>query len=323
MSGGAHPALAREIANELGWPLAEPEVNVFADGETRVHVAEDLRGSSIAIVQPMSPPANHHLISLALLVDAVRAVGAASVTAVVPYFGYARQDTRARVGDPRSAQVVGKLLGAVGIERLITMDLHSPALESAMPMPTTLLTAAEIFSARVRTWKLAEPTVVSPDAGGLKRAQKFAALLAAPIAVVLKTRPKPDAASEHQLLGDVHGKACILFDDMATTGRTLAGAADVLWAAGAREIHAVFTHGVLSAGCQEKFASARIGRILTTDSVPLTGVERFEIVPVSSLLADALRGGSDPASPNRRRTNPRSRSVPSPSAHRAETETVV
>jgi ribose-phosphate pyrophosphokinase len=320
ISGGAHPALARELASELAWPLAESDVTAFADGETQVHVAGDFRGSSIAIVQPTSPPVNEHVIALALLADAVKAAGAASVTAIVPYFGYARQEARTRDGDPRSAQVIGKLFGAVEIDRLITIDLHAPALESALPMPTILLTAAELFAAHVRKWNVEEPSIVSPDAGGLKRAQKFAAILKAPVAVVLKTRPKANTASAFEVLGEVRGKSCILFDDMATTGRTLAGAANVLWAAGARAVHAIFTHGVLSSGADENLKSARIGRILMSDSVPIACGERFEVVSVSSLLADALRGNEGQASPNRRRTNQLPGSAPSRSRGMLEAE---
>jgi ribose-phosphate pyrophosphokinase len=322
ISGGAHPALAKKLADELELPLIESDVTQFADGEARIHVEADLQGASLVIVQPTCPPVNEHVMALALLADAVRAAGAASVTAVVPYFGYARQERRSRRGDPRSAQVVGRLLGAVGIDRLLTIDLHVPALESALPMPTTLLRAAGLFAHHVGRWNLEKPVVVSPDAGGLKRAQKFAEILGAPVTVVLKERPEADAARALGVLGNVRGKSCVLFDDMVTTGNTMAGAADALWANGAREVHAVFTHAVFSAGAREKLATARLGHILTSDSVPFEVNERFEVASVVSLLANELRG-ADSATARDGRLNRVPGSAPSRSCETRRMETVL
>src|SRR5262249_38365727 len=153
---------------------------------TRVRVSEDVRNAAVFIVQPTCPPVNEHLMVLALLTDAVRAAGAARVTGIVPYFGYARQEQRNRPGDPRSAQVVGRLLGAVGLDHLVSVDLHAPALESALPMPATLLRAEELFLPRVKDWGIRDLVVVAPDAGGLKRAQRFAIALEAGLAVIAK-----------------------------------------------------------------------------------------------------------------------------------------
>ncbi len=289
LSGGAHPTLAKDLARELELPLFEPEVATFADGETQVHLDHEVRGASVLIVQPTCPPVNERVMALALLTDAVRAAGAASVTAIVPYFGYARQELRKRWGDPRSARVVGRLLGEVGIDHLATIDLHAPALESALPMPATLLGAEELFAASVRRWGLSDLVIVSPDAGGMKRAQRFAAALGAPLAVVVKSRPKPDAATPRQVLGDVRGQACVIVDDLASTGRTLAGATDVLLAAGAREVHAVFTHAVMAPGAEDRLAAARLGGILTSDSIPVALGGRFEVEPVAPLLARTVR----------------------------------
>src|SRR6516225_4816171 len=151
LAGNAHPALAEDLARELGVPLVTAEVGAFADGEARVHVSQDVRDAAVFIVQPTCPPVNDHLMILALLADAVRAAGAARVTGIVPYFGYARQEQRSDTGDARSAQVVGRLLGGVGLDHLVTLDLHAPALESALPMPVTLLRAEEVFLPRVRS----------------------------------------------------------------------------------------------------------------------------------------------------------------------------
>jgi ribose-phosphate pyrophosphokinase len=226
---------------------------------------------------------------LALLTDAARAAGAVRVTAVVPYYGYARQDRREHVGEPRSAQVAGELLAVVGVDHLITLDIHSPALESALPMPATLLGADEVLLPRIAAWGLRDVTVVSPDAGGLKRAQRFAAALNTPLAVIAKRRPRPDEAAVLQVLGDVKGRACLVVDDMASTGRTLTGAAEALRKAGAREVHAAFTHAVMAPGAADRIRAAGFGKVLTTDSVPVKEVPGFDVVSVAPLLARAVR----------------------------------
>lgn len=294
VAGNAHVALGEQLARELGEPPARVEVASFADGEVRVRILEDVRGMHVVLVQPTSPPVNDNLMVLALLTDAAKTAGAVRVTAVVPYLGYARQDRREHPGEPRSAQVAGRLLAMVGIDHLITLDLHSPALESALPMPTTLLGAEELFLPRVTTWGLREPVVVSPDAGGLKRAQRYAAALNAPLAVIAKGRPRPDEAAVLQVLGEVKGRACLVVDDLASTGRTLAGAADALQRAGAREVHAAFTHAVVGPDAIERILGAGFGKLLTTDSVPAPSVRGLEVIPVAALLARAVREVCDP-----------------------------
>jgi ribose-phosphate pyrophosphokinase len=289
IAGNAHPALATNLAAELGLTVDAAEVGAFADGETRVHVRADVRDAAVFVVQPTCPPVNEHLMVLALLVDAARAAGAARVAAVVPYFGYARQDLRGQVGDPRSAQVAARLLGAVGLDHLITLDLHTPALESAFPMPATLVQAEEVFLPRVREWALSDLVVVTPDAGGLKRAQRYAAALGAPLAVVAKDRPRPDQATPLQVLGDVRDRVCLVVDDMASTGRTMAGTAEALRRCGAREVRAVFTHAVMAPGAAERVAAAGFSRVLTTDSVPMAEQPWLEVVPIVPLLARAVR----------------------------------
>jgi ribose-phosphate pyrophosphokinase len=289
IAGDAHPALARDLARELKVPLVTAEVGAFADGETRVHVAEDVRGAAVFLVQPTCPPVNERLMVLALLADAVRAAGAARLIGVVPYFGYARQERRGRPGDPRSAQVVGRLLGSVGLDHLVTLDLHAPALESALPMPATLLHAEEVFLPRLKGWGLRDVVVVAPDAGGLKRAQRLALALGAPLAAIAKDRPRPDAATPLQVLGEVKGRACLVVDDMASTGRTLAGAGAALRQAGAREVHAAFTHAVMAPGAAEILSAARFGKVLTTDSIPVAAAPWLEVVSVAPALARAAR----------------------------------
>lgn len=283
------PTLAAALAREMGEQIAAVEIGAFADGEVRVRITEDVRGADVVCVQPTSPPVNEHLMVLALLADAAKAAGAARVIAVVPYFGYARQDRRDRLGDPRSAQVAGRLLGTVGVNHLISLDLHSPALESALPMPATLFGTQEILLPRIRDWGLVNPIIVSPDAGGVKRAQKYAAALNADLAVVAKERSRPDEVSSLRVLGDVKGRVCLVVDDMASTGRTLAGAADALRKAGARNVSAVFTHAVMAPGAVERIRAAEFLKVMTTDTVPFQAAAGFEVASTAPVLARAVR----------------------------------
>lgn len=289
IAGNAHPALAENLARALKVPLVTADMGAFADGETRVCVAQDVRDATVFIVQPTCPPVNDHLMVLALLADAVRAAGAARVIGIVPYFGYSRQEQRSRPGDARSAQVVGRLLGGVGLDHLVTLDLHAPALESALPMPATLLHAEEVFLPRIKSWAIRDLVVATPDAGGLKRAQRYALALDAPLAVIAKERPRPDIAATLQVLGKVEGRVCLVVDDMASTGRTLAGAADALRQAGAKEVHAIFTHAVMAPGAVERLFAAQFGKVLTSDSIAVSAGPWLEIVPIAPLLARTMR----------------------------------
>jgi ribose-phosphate pyrophosphokinase len=289
IAGNAHPALAENLARELRMPLVSAEIAAFADGEIRVHVSQDARDAAVFIVQPTCPPVNDHLMVLALLADAVRAAGAARVTGIVPYFGYARQEQRSRPGDPRSAQVVGRLLGSVGLDHLVTLDLHAPTLESALPMPATLLHAEDVFLPRIKSWAIRDLVVVTPDAGGMKRAQRYALALNAPLAVIAKERRRPDTAASLQVLGEVENRVCLVVDDMASTGRTLVGAADALRQAGAKEVHAIFTHAVMAPGAMDRLFAARFAKVLTTDSIPVSADPWLEVVPIAPLLARTAR----------------------------------
>jgi ribose-phosphate pyrophosphokinase len=300
LSGGAHPELALDLSSELGAPLEPADVTRFADGEASVRISADMRDTVLVILQPTSPPVSEHLLALALLADAARAAGAAQVVALVPYFGYARQEQRGQSGEPRSAQVVARLLDAVGVNHLAILDLHAPALESAFPMPVTHLRADDVLLPRIRAWGLTDLTVVSPDAGGLKRAQRYALALSAALAVIGKTRPRPDETAHIGVLGDVRGRACVLVDDLASTGRTLAGAAEALRGAGAREVHATFTHAVMAGDAFDRLLAAPLGRLLTTDSVPVRPHPRLEVARVAPLLAQAVRemSATAPGSPD-------------------------
>jgi ribose-phosphate pyrophosphokinase len=289
VAGNSHAALAEDLGDQLNFPLVDAEVTSFADGEARVHIAEDLRDSSVFIVQPTCPPVNEHLMILALLTDAARAAGAARVIAIVPYFGYARQEQRAKIGDPRSAQVVARLLGAVGVDHLVTLDLHAPALESALPMPTTILRAEDVFLPRLKSWTIPNLMIVSPDAGGMKRAQRYATELHVPLAAVVKQRAGPDEVRNLQVLGDVRNRACLIVDDMASTGRTMCGAADVLRRSGASDVLGIFTHAVIAPGAEELLAAAELSHLLTSDSIPVCPKPWLDVVSIAPLLAKTIR----------------------------------
>jgi ribose-phosphate pyrophosphokinase len=211
------------------------------------------------------------------------------VTAVVPYFGYARQDMRKTNGEPRSAQLAARILLAAGIDRMVVVELHSPALESAFEIPLTHLQADEPMLDAIRELGVPDLAIVSPDAGGLKRAQRYALALEAPLAVVVKDRPRVDIAVPLQVLGDVRDRTCLIVDDMASTGRTVAGAADVLLRAGAKAVHALFIHAVMAPGALERMCAASVQRIVTTDSVRSTPDPRLRVVSIAPLLARTLR----------------------------------
>jgi ribose-phosphate pyrophosphokinase len=185
--------------------------------------------------------------------------------------------------------VAARLLAAVGLDHLVTLDLHAPALESAFPMPVTHLRAEQALLPRIKEWQLPDLTVVAPDAGGLKRGQRYAAALSAELAVIAKARPRADVAAHLQVLGQVKGRTCLLVDDLASTGRTLAGAAEALRQAGAREVHAAFTHAVMAPEAKDRLLSAALGRIVTSDSIPVVEHPRFEVVRIAPLLAQAVR----------------------------------
>lgn len=289
VAGDAHPALGQAVARAAGVSPTPVSIATFADGEARVRIDGGLRDADVYILQPTSKPTNERLMTLALMSDAARYAGAARITAVLPYFGYARQDVVKTPGEPRSAQLAVRLLQTAGIDRAVVLELHSPALESAFEMPLMHLQVDALMLPVVRDWGIPDLTIVSPDAGGLKRAQRFAALLGAPLAVICKTRPAVDVAATLNILGEVRGRSCLVVDDMASTGRTLVGAAETLIQAGAKEIHALFVHAVMAPGSMERICASPLRHIVTTDSVPMAANARIEVISIAPVLAAAVR----------------------------------
>jgi ribose-phosphate pyrophosphokinase len=289
-AGDAHPELAQDLARLCGATVVPTSISAFADGESRVRIEADVADADLYIAQPTSRPTNERLMTLALIADAARGAGAARITAVVPYFGYARQDVRKGAGEPRSARVAARLLESAGVDRIVVLELHSAALESAFDIPVVQLAADELMLPVVRGWGASDLAVVSPDAGGLKRAQRYASALASPLAAIAKTRPRSDVAVALQVLGDVRGRPCLIVDDMASTGGTIAGAAQALLGAGAKEVHALFIHAVMAPGALERIGAASVRRIVTTDSVRVAPDPRVQVVRVAPLLARTLAG---------------------------------
>lgn len=295
IAGDAHPALARRITAASGADLVPCSISAFADGETRVRIEGEVRDSDLYVVQPTSPPVNDALMTLTLIADAARAAGASRLTAVIPYFGYARQDVRKGPGEARAAQMAARLLECAGFDRVVALELHSPALDSAFRIPLTHIEADDAALPMIRKWRLPDLTVVSPDSGGLKRAQRYASALRVPLAVVTKIRPRDDAAVALSALGDVRGRQCLVVDDMASTGGTIAGAAEILHEAGAAGVHAFFVHAVMAPGALERVKAAGVRLVATTDSIAMARElqEQLEILETAPLFARALRTLAD------------------------------
>lgn len=289
LAGDSHPELARRLAADTDSDLVEVQVGTFADGETRVHISASVRHAPVLVVQPTCPPVNDNLMKLAFIADAARAAGALWIGAIVPYFGYARQDRREAEGEPRSAQVAARLLAAVGIDHLITLDLHAPALESAFPIPLTHLRPESVLLPLIESWNLERLTVAAPDAGALHRAQHYAKALGAELAAIAKARVEVDRPQPLQVLGDVRGRTCLLLDDMASTGKTLAAAAELLAEGGAKAVHAVFTHAVMAAGALDRLTESPLERLVMTNSIPPPVHPRIEVVHVEPMLAEIVR----------------------------------
>jgi ribose-phosphate pyrophosphokinase len=289
IAGDSNRLLGAKVAATLNVPFELATIGSFADGETRVSITGDVKNATVVLVQSTGPPVNDNLLVLALLVDASKAAGARRVVAVTPYLGYSRQDQRGARGDPRSAQVVAKLLGAVGVDHLVTIDLHSPPLESAFPMPITNVPAVDVFRPQLER-SSQNVVVVSPDAGGIKRAQQFATALQTRLAVVTKRRIAVDQPVAEEVLGDVQGTACLIVDDMASTGRTMVGAADALLKTGAQSVDAIFTHAVMAPGTMQRLLESPIRRLVTSDSLPgVTPHERLRVEPVGRVIAKVLQ----------------------------------
>jgi ribose-phosphate pyrophosphokinase len=292
LAGSDRPALAEAVARRLGTALTARVLEHFPDGETHLELREEIAGDDVYLVQAAGPPVGEHLLELSLLADACRRAGAARVTAVVPYLGYARQDRRTRAGAPLGARVVAGILDAAGLDRLVAVDLHTPALAAAFAVPVEHLTAAPLLAAALAPERAADGVVVSPDLGGVKLAERYARLLGLPLAAVRKTRVSGAAVEVCGLMGEVRDRTAIVVDDMISTGGTIEAAGRALLEAGARPpITVVATHALLVGSAAERLARLPIGALHATDSVvpaaPPPGVV-CRTTSLAPLLADAV-----------------------------------
>lgn len=291
LPGSANQPLARSIAEEMGLVLWPVDIVRFPDGEAHVQVGATIRGRDVYILEPTCPPVDQNLTELLLLADASRRAGAARLTAVIPYFGYARQDRRAKGREAIAARVVSDLLGVVGVDRVVALDLHSTAIEGFLPIPLEHLTAVPSIAAVLQRAGRPDAVVVSPDLGAAKLAERYAQILEAPVAIVQKTRLGPHEVKATAVIGDVRGKSPIVVDDMISTGGTIEAAINALTTAGAKEdVTVAATHGLFVGECLAKFAALPISRLIVTDSVPSTGAmpAHVEIVSVAPLLAETI-----------------------------------
>ncbi len=287
--GTANAALATGVAAALGVAAVSYDLQRFPDGELRPTLGH-LRGEDVYVVQPTGPPVNEHLVELLLLLDACRRAGAARVTAVVPYFGYARQDRRSRSGEAVGARVVADALRAVHADRLVVVDPHTAALEAISAVPCDMLSAVPVLAAALRPTLTADAVLVAADLGAVKLAERYASHLGRQVAVVRKTRLSGEAVRAHEVVGDVRDRPTVIVDDMISTGATIEAAIGVLRAAGATpKITVAATHGPLVAEAADRIAALGVRNILVTDTLPGADSALVHHCSVADLLADAIR----------------------------------
>ncbi len=292
ITGSAHRSLAEDIARELHSDLASCLLERFPDGERQVEIRAGVRGRPVFVVQPLGPPVGEHLLELLLLADACRRAGAGSVTGIVPYVGYARQDRVTKEGQPLGAKVLAQALGTGSLSQLITVDLHSPVVASCVEAPTAHLTAVPGMVEAVRPHVRGDSVVVSPDLGGVKLAEAYARLLGLPLAIVHKIRSSGAEVAVQSIVGDVQGKRPLLVDDMISTGATVEAAVDALLGHGCQpDIIAAATHGLFAGKAVDRLDRPELVRVLTTDSLPRPphAPARLEVIRVAPLLAEAVR----------------------------------
>ncbi|MBE7495026.1 MAG: ribose-phosphate pyrophosphokinase [Verrucomicrobiaceae bacterium] len=289
LSGSAHPTLARLIAQNLGIELCAAELTTFPDGETFVQIHENIRGGDIFIVQPTCPPTNQNLMELLIMVDAVRRASAQRITAVLPFFGYARQDRKDRPRVPITAKLVANLLVAAGVHRVLTVDLHAGQIQGFFDIPVDHLYAAPVLMKAIRERGIdGDLVVVSPDVGGIKMTHAFAKALKAPMAIVAKNRVSAEEVEAHSVIGDVKGKNVLLVDDLTETAGTLTAAAKLLLEHGAQKIYAGVSHAVLGEKGKARIAQSPIVELLATNSTPQAVGEKVTALDISPLLAQAI-----------------------------------
>lgn len=294
-AGNAHPALADDIADKLSIPLGKALISSFSDGEVQVEIQENVRGRDVFIIQPTGRPTNDNIMELLIMVDALKRASAERITAVIPYFGYSRQDRRVRsTRVPISAKVVANVISSIGADRVLTVDLHADQIQGFFDVPVDNVYASPVLLGDIYKQKYAHPIVVSPDVGGVVRARALAKRLDdADLAIIDKRRPQANVAQVMHIIGEVKDKTCIIVDDLVDTAGTLCEAAQALKENGARAVIAYATHPVLSGNAIANIDSSRLDELVVTDTIPLcqqaANCARIRQLKVSGLLAETIR----------------------------------
>jgi ribose-phosphate pyrophosphokinase len=294
----ANPALAQEIANDLRIELGRASVGRFSDGEVTIEIQQNVRARDVFVVQPTSAPTNEHLMELLLMVDALKRASARRITAVIPYFGYARQDRRPRsTRVPISAKVVANMLEAAGVNRVLTMDLHADQIQGFFDIPVDNIYASPVLLSDLQGKRYSDLVVVSPDVGGVVRARALAKQLGCDLAIIDKRRPKANVSEVMHVIGEVDKRTCVIMDDMIDTAGTLVKAADVLKERGARSVFAYCTHPILSGPAVERIRNSQLDEVVITNTIPLRNdavdCAKIRQLSVAFLFAETIRRISD------------------------------
>ncbi|CAM4405208.1 MULTISPECIES: ribose-phosphate diphosphokinase [Saccharibacillus] len=287
----SNPKLANQIADYIGIPMGESHTTSFSDGEIQVKLSESVRGSHVYIIQSTCAPVNDNLMELLVMVDALKRASAKSINVVIPYYGYARQDRKARSRDPITAKLVANLIEKAGTHRVIAMDLHAMQIQGFFDIPVDHLLGVPILAQYFRSKQIENPIVVSPDHGGVVRARKLADLLNAPLAIIDKRRPEPNVSEVMNIIGNIEGKTAILIDDIIDTAGTIVLGANALVEGGAKEVYACCTHPVLSGPAMDRLENSPLKEVIVTDTIPITHpnpTNKLKVLSVAPLLGEAI-----------------------------------
>lgn len=290
-TGNAHPALAQEICDYIGVPLGKAVCSRFNNGEIQVMVNESVRGKDVFIIQPTGAPVNDNLMELLIMVDAMKRASARHITVIVPYYGYARQDRKTRGREPISAKLVADLMSTAGVTRVVTMDLHAGQIQGFFDVPVDHLMSTSILAKYIKSMKLENLTIVSPDLGGVTRARELADRLGAPIAIIEKRRPEPGVAKVMNIIGTVKDRSCVLVDDIVDTAGSLCEGAKVLDKAGAMGVYAAVCHPVLTDPATERVKNSCLKQLIVTNSLPIEDYKKqtkLKVLSVAPLLGEAI-----------------------------------
>jgi ribose-phosphate pyrophosphokinase len=294
LSGNANPALSRAIADHLGVPVSRMQVSRFADGEIRVRIDESVRGADVFVIQPTCPPTSENIMELLIILDALKRASARRTTAVIPYYGYARQEKKVKPREPISAKLVADLISVAGTDRLLTVDLHVQSIQGFFDIPVDHIPAGPILADDLvaRAFTGPDTVVVSPDVGGVGTAKALADRLSASLAIIAKRRPEPNLVEVVQVIGDLKGKRAVLVDDMVDTGGSLVSAAEMIRQRGAADIRAYATHALLSDSAPERLEDSPITELVVTDTIPLPAEKRrskIRVLSVAPILGEAIK----------------------------------